>query len=31
MNPLLILREEIVCLFILLFLLVSALAYQMGR
>ena len=31
MNPLLILREEIVCLVILLFLLVNALAYQTGR
>ena len=31
MNPLLILREEIVCLFILLFLLANALAYKMGR
>lgn len=30
MNPLLILREEIVCLVILLFLLVNALAYQTG-
>ena len=31
MNPLLILREEIVCLFILLFLMANALAYKMGR